>query len=86
MDLSSSVIMPREDFIELTTCAFNQPPTSPAERVAVTLQTTIIFAGIAAAFSGATYVWYRLMSKLESEKTENEITVIDARANSYKQQ
>lgn len=73
MDFSNSVIMPREDFIELSAVAWNQPPTSPAERIASTLQTTAFFTVAALAFSVSTWAWYRLMSKLEDKKLENAI-------------
>ena len=73
MDFSNSVILPREDFIELSTVAWNQPPTTVGERIGTTVQTTLFFTAMTAAFSVGTYAWYRLMSKLEKEKTANAI-------------
>lgn len=77
MDLSNSVVMPREDFIELSTAAWDHHPTPPSERFAQTLQTSTIFMAMAAAFSVGTWVWYRLMSQLEKEKLEHRIAAAD---------
>lgn len=83
-DFTNSVILPREDFIELSTAAWDHHPTPVAERVATTIQTTIVCSVLALAFSGATWAWYKAMSKLDREQTENEIAASEARANAYK--
>ncbi len=84
MDLANSVILPREDFIELSTVAWNQPPTSAKERVATTLQTSTIFMGAALAFGAGSWIWYKAMARLEDKKHENLIAEIDARENAKK--
>ena len=61
MELENSVIMPREDFLELQSVSWNQPPVSDRDRVASVTQSTLIFAGIAAAWAAGTWGWVTAM-------------------------
>jgi len=68
MDLSNHVIVPREDFIELQEVAYNQPTPSLGERAASTAQTTLVFAGIAAALTAGSYGWAKAMDWREERQ------------------
>lgn len=73
-DLSNSVIMPREDFIELSTAAFdNSHVPSVGERVGTTVQTTMVFAGIAAAVTAGSWGWAKAMEFLEEKRFQREM-------------
>lgn len=61
MDLENSVILPREDFLELQAVAWNQPPATRKERAESVTQSTLIFAGIAAAWAAGTWGWVTAM-------------------------
>lgn len=61
MDLSNSVILPREDFAELQETAWTQTPTSASQRVASTIQTSLVIAGLAAGASVSMWVWVKAM-------------------------
>lgn len=68
-DLSESVIMPREDFYELSTVAFdNSHVPSAGERVGQTLQTTAVFAGMAAAVGAGTWAYVKAHDWLETRR------------------
>ena len=83
-DLSNSVIMPREDFVELSTVAFdNSHVPSAGERIASVTQTTAVFAVMGGAIvlvtAGCTKVidWYetrvhnRKLAELQFEIDNN---------------
>ena len=73
-NLSESVIMPREDFIELSTVAFdNHHVPSASERVGTTLQTTAVFAGIAAAVTAGSWGWAKAITWREKKQHEREL-------------
>lgn len=57
MNLENSVILPREDFVELQEAAWAMPSTTPGERVASTVQTSIICFAVAAAVTAGTWGW-----------------------------
>lgn len=80
MDFSKSVIMPREDFEELQIAAWDHNPPTVGERVGQTIQTSMVFAGLTAAFSVGTWAWYKLMSKLEAEKHAHKVDEINLEA------
>jgi hypothetical protein len=70
-ELNESVIMPREDFIELSTVAFdNSHVPSASERVANVLQTTFIFGGVAGAVAAGTWGWAKAIDWLEERRTK----------------
>ena len=69
-DLHDSVIMPREDFIELSTVAFdNSHVPSASERVANVLQTTFLFGAMAGAVAAGTWGWAKATDWLEERRT-----------------
>lgn len=72
IDFSNSVIMPRDDFEELTTVAFGQH-TSLGERTASVVQTFLICATLAGAFIAATKSWKKSMVELDDAKLANKI-------------
>lgn len=73
-DLSNSVIMPREDFIELSTVAFdNSHVPTAGERVANTAQAISVFAGIAGAVTAATWGWAKAVDWREKKQHEREL-------------
>lgn len=53
----NSVILPREEYIELTTAAYDSDPMSMQDRIASTVQMTIILTGVAAVVPLATWGW-----------------------------
>lgn len=68
-DLSNSVIMPRDDFYELSTVAFdNSHVPSASERAATVLQSTLLFAGLAAAVTAGTVGWSWAVDRLEQRR------------------
>lgn len=76
LDLSQSVIMPRDDFEELTTVAFGQH-TSLGERTASVVQTVLVCASLAGAFIAATKSWKKSMVELDDAKLANKITELE---------
>jgi hypothetical protein len=82
MDLSESVIMPREDFIELSTVAFdNHHVPSVSERVGSTLQTTIVFGALAAAVTAGTWGYVKAHDWLEEKNFRRRIAEREAQKN-----
>jgi|SRR5881398_918091 len=84
LDLSNSVILPREDYQELSEAAWNQTPTAIKDRLAQTAQTTIVCTLLVGAISGGMYVYYKLQSKLEDKKHEQRLAEIEAELNPKK--
>ena len=72
MNLSDSVIIPREDFVELEYAAYHQPPASPGDRIATTVQTTIVFALIGATIAGTSWAWYKVRDEFEKKSYERQ--------------
>lgn len=77
MDFSNSVIMPREDFMELSTVAWANPPKSLGDRTATVVQTILICSTLAGAFAAATRSWTKSMKQLEDAKLANKITELE---------
>lgn len=71
MDLSNSVIIPREDFLELQEVAFNQHFTT-SERVAGTLQAVIVMTALAGAVTAASWSWAKAMDWHDERKLRRE--------------
>lgn len=67
MDFSNSVIMPREDFIELTEVAYNQPKPSGTDRLITTAQTTLFFAAATGAVTAGCWAWAKASNWLEEQ-------------------
>ena len=61
MNLENSVILPREDFVELQEAAWAQTPATLGERVAGTVQTSLVCFGIAAAVTAGTWGWAKAL-------------------------
>lgn len=57
MDFSNSVILPREDFEELQTAAWDQNPVATSERLASIAQTTILCVVLAGAVTAGSWGW-----------------------------
>ena len=75
-DLSSSVIMPREDFIELSQVAFdNSHVPSFGERVSSISQAYAIMAGAAGAVVMATWGWTKAIDWLEQKRRDRELAL-----------
>lgn len=80
-NLSDSVIMPREDFIELYTVAFdNHHVPSIGERVANTTQTTAVFAVMAGAVTAGTYGWSKCVDWLETRRHNRKLQELEKAA------
>lgn len=70
-ELSNSVIMPREDFLELQAVAYdNSHVPTLGERAANTGQALVVFAGIAAAVTAGTWGWAAARDWFERRQTE----------------
>lgn len=77
MDLSNSVILPREDFVELQTAAWdNIHPTTNSERLGSIAQTTAVFVVIALAVTAGS--WGYAQAKVWSEKKSSAIRIAEA--------
>lgn len=79
MDFSNSVIMPREDFVELQTAAWDQTPPTAKERVAQTIQTTAICMGIAAAATAGSWGWVKAMDWYDERQLKRRIREAEAK-------
>lgn len=66
MDLSNSVIIPREDFFELQAEALT--PLSAGQRIAGTIQTTVIFGAMSAASVAGVWGWVKATDWLEERR------------------
>lgn len=71
--LTNSVILPVEDFRELSEVAWNQPPATGKERVESVLQTTAIVAACAAAFSAASWGWAKAVNWRDKKSHERKL-------------
>lgn len=81
-DFSNSVIMPREDFIELSTAAFDNHHTPPlSERAASTAQTTFIFAAMAAAVTAGSWGWAKAVDWREKQAHERKMDELKVKDN-----
>jgi hypothetical protein len=74
MDLSNSVILPRDDFAELQEAAWNQPAATLKERAGGTAQMLIICAGIAGAITAASWGWAKAMDWREEKELQRAMT------------
>jgi hypothetical protein len=67
MDFSNSVIMPREDFIELSEAAWHTPPASLKMKAATTVQYTLFFVAATAAVTAGSWGIAKAMNWFEEE-------------------
>ena len=72
LDFANSVIMPREDFIELQTAAWDTTPTTVGTRIASTVQTTLVCAVLAGAFTAGCWGWAKATDWLEEKNYQRE--------------
>jgi hypothetical protein len=73
-DLGNSVIIPREDFLELQTVAFdNSHVPSFGERAGAITQTLAVFAGVAGMVTFATWGWAKANDWREKRQYEREL-------------
>jgi hypothetical protein len=61
MDFSNSVLVPRDDFMEMQEAAFSTPPLSTKDRIATTATTVVVSAALAGAVTAAAWGWYKAM-------------------------
>ena len=73
MDLSNSVIIPKEDFYELETAAYTSPPTTTASKVGTTVQFLLFFAAATAAGSAMSWQWAKANDWLDEKQTERKL-------------
>lgn len=71
MDLSNSVILPREDFYELQTSAL--APMSTGQRIAGTIQTTVIFGAMTGVAVATVWSWAKATDWLEERQFQRAI-------------
>lgn len=72
-DLSNSVIMPREDFIELTTVAFdNHHVPTASERAGGIVQTTLYCAILGSTVVAVTWGWAKALDWRDEKKAKRE--------------
>lgn len=84
MDLSTSVIMPREDFVELSRVAFdNHHVPSVGERAASVAQTTLVFGGLAAVVIGSSYGIAKATDWLEERRLQRDNKRAQARMGNH---
>ena len=75
MDLSNSVIIPREDFAELELAAYSSPPSTYGHRVLTIVQFTLFFTLATAAGSVMSWQWAKANDWLEQRKADRLKTV-----------
>lgn len=64
-DLNETVIMPREDFLELQAATYDPNSTTLATRAASTAQTALVFGSMAGAVVAGSWGWAKAMDWLE---------------------
>lgn len=72
-NLENSVILPREDFLELQQVAWDQNPPSTKERIASTAQTTAVCFVMAGAFGAGTWAWAKAVDWRDERKFKREM-------------
>lgn len=82
--LSESVIMPREDFLELSAAAYDPNSTTFQTRLASTAQTTIVFAVMAGAVTAGTYGWAKAVDWLEMRRAARKSALNETKLRSAK--
>ena len=67
MDLSNHVILPREDFIELQTAAWDHPQLPVKDRFVNTANTSLVFIAMAGAVTLGTWGWVKALDWREEK-------------------
>lgn len=75
-DLKNSVILPREDFLELQTAAWDPNSLTVNSRIATTVQTTLVFAAMAGAVAAGTWGWAKAMDWKEKRSFDRKMAWI----------
>ena len=70
---SSHVALPSEDFRELTRAAYENTEITPADRVASTAQTFMVFGSLAAAVTGAAFGVAKATDWLEDRRFQRAV-------------
>lgn len=73
MDLSNSVIMPRDDFDELTNAAYSNQHVPFKDRAASTAQTTFVFAALAGAVTAGAWGCTKAVDWLEERRLKRDL-------------
>lgn len=77
MDLSNHVILPREDFIELQTAAWNQPQLPVKDRFVNTANTSLVFMAMAGAVTLGTLGWAKAVEWKEEKAFQRKMRLLD---------
>lgn len=78
MDLSTSVIIPREDFLELQEVAYdNKYPVSIADRAANTAQTIVVVGGLGTIAVAVVWGFTRITDKLDERRYKRERALVE---------
>lgn len=72
MDLSNHVILPREDFIELQTAAWDHPQLPVKDRFVNTANTSLVFLAMAGAVTLGTLGWAKALEWREEKAFQRE--------------
>jgi hypothetical protein len=70
MDLSNSVILPREDFFELQAAASEPSPQSFGQKMGSSVATSTFVVVTGATFVGASWGWAKAMDWLDGRRNE----------------
>ena len=73
MDLSNSIVLPREDFFDLQKEALNQLPVTNKERVKTIGQTIVVSSIITGAVIGGRWAWLKLTEKYAEKALQRRI-------------
>lgn len=73
MDLSQSVVLPREDFMELQMAAWQHVPVPVKDRIAQTIQTSAVCMGLAAAVVVGTWGCFKAVDWLDERQLKRTI-------------
>lgn len=78
-NFDNSVILPREDFLELQSAAYDQDQPSAAQRVATTIQITAISAGMAAAYGIGVWTYAKALDWKDERSHKREMEMLKAK-------
>jgi len=73
MDFSNSVIIPRDDFVELETAAYSQTNKSIKDRSLDTVQASVIIVVIGGAFAASAWAWAKANDWYEKKAREKRL-------------
>lgn len=73
-DLNNHALVPLDHLVELETSAYGQTSTA-GDRVATTIQSTFVFAGLGASLVATIYGWTWAMNRLEQKRQDRAIAL-----------